>query len=388
MKPKVLFVVQGEGRGHMTQAISLRQMLEKNGFEICGALVGTSERRNIPEFFINRFEGIPVVRMQSPNFATKNNRGIQIGKTAWLNLKRFRTYLKSARLLRKKVQEWRPDLIVNFYEPICGLYSKITSKNSRPPIVCIAHQYLGEHPEFKFPEGHRTDRIFLKNYTRFTAAGAERLLALSFYPLNHFPEKRIRVVPPLLRKEVKQVSASLETNGKISKLGYYLCYLVNSGYRVDIENWHKQNPGICLHVFTDMVSEKEMIEVHENLFFHKLSDTKFLEYMVGCNGLISSAGFESICEAFYLDKPAFMVPVEGHFEQLCNGHDALRAGAGIFDSKFAIDRFLEWLPYHISKSEEFREWEKQAEESFLNNFREILTARSSSFPLTTDLLPA
>lgn len=388
MKPKVLFVVQGEGRGHMTQAISLRQLLEKNGFEICAALVGTSEQRVVPEFFTNRFSGIPVVRMQSPNFATKNNRGIQLGKTAWQNLKRFRTYLRSAKLLRKKVEEFRPDIIINFYEPICGLYAKITNKNSRPPIVCIAHQYLGEHPEFKFPEKHFTDRWFLKNYTRFTASGAERLLALSFYPLQNAVEKKVHVVPPLLRREVKVIAATANDASKINKRGYYLCYLVNSGYRVDIENWHKKNPGICLHVFTDMVSEKEMIEVHENLFFHKLSDTKFLEYMAGCDGLISSAGFESICEAFYLDKPAFMVPVEGHFEQLCNGHDALRAGAGIFDTKFAIDRFLQWLPSHVSKSAEFREWEKTAEHLFLNNFREVLALRSSSFPLTTDLLPA
>lgn len=71
-----------------------------------------------------------------------------------------------------------------------------------------------------------------------------------------------------------------------------------------------------------MPNEKEFVEIHENLFFHKLSDTKFLQYMAGCNGLISSAGFESICEAFYLDKPVLMVPVKGHFEQLSNGHDA------------------------------------------------------------------
>jgi uncharacterized protein (TIGR00661 family) len=380
MKPKILFVVQGEGRGHMTQAISLKQMLEKNGFEICGAFVGTSERRNIPEFFVNRFEGIPVQRIQSPNFVTKNNRGIRIFPTAWQNLKRFRTYLKSARLLKKKVAEWKPDLIINFYEPICGLYARITNKNSRPPIVCIAHQYLAGHPEFKFPEGHFADKLFLKNYTRFTAVGAERLLALSFYQLNHDLEKKIRVVPPLLRKEVKWMQNN--------KRGYYLCYLVNSGYRTDIENWHKKNPGICLHVFTDTVSEKEQIEVHENLFFHKLSDTKFLEYMAGCDGLISSAGFESVCEAFYLDKPVFMVPVEGHFEQLCNGHDGLRAGAGIFDTKFLIDRFMEWIPYHVSRSEEFREWEKQSEELFLCQFKEVLAERQTSFPLTTNFLPA
>ena len=369
MKSKVLFVVQGEGRGHMTQAISLRQILEKNGFEICGAIVGTSERRTIPDFFHKQFSGIPVVRMQSPNFVTKNNRGINIGATVWRNFVRFGTYIKSANLLKQKVAEWNPEIIINFYEPIVGLYAKTTHKSKRPPIVCIAHQYLGEHPDFVFPKGHAMDRIFLKNYTSLTSSGAERILALSFSPMGYSGYEKLKVVPPLLRQEVKTLS--------VNKRGYYLCYLVNAGYRDDIENWHKKNPGICLHVFTDMETEKEFIEVHENLFFHKLSDTKFLEYMSGCNGLISTAGFESVCEAFYLDKPVFMVPVEGQFEQLCNGLDAQRAGVGIYDLKFDIGKFLDWLPNHKSQSKAFHQWESYAEKTFRQKFQRSARGKCS-----------
>lgn len=380
MKTKVLFVVQGEGRGHMTQAISLRQLLEKNGFEVCGALVGTSSRRNIPSFFLERFSGVPVERMQSPNFVLKKNRGIRIGATAWQNLLRIRTYLRSARLLRKKVQEWKPELIINFYEPITAIYTRISRRSKRPPVICIAHQYLGFHPDFVYPEGHRVDRLFLDQYTGFTARGAARILALSFYPATAKHAKHLHVVPPLLRKEVKVVSV---TDGD-----YFLCYLVNAGYRSDIENWHRAHPEIRLHVFTDMVSEKEMIEVQPNLFFHQLSDTVFLEKMAGCKGLISSAGFESICEAMFLGKPAFMVPVEGHFEQLCNAHDAKSAGAGIFDMKFDISRFLEWLPQYQANPEEFRRWEAQAEDLFVRHLHEVLEMHSEPAPLTSELLPA
>ncbi|HET6990928.1 MAG TPA: glycosyltransferase family protein, partial [Bacteroidia bacterium] len=208
MKPKVLFVVQGEGRGHMTQAISLRQLLEKNDFEICGAVVGTSERRKIPAFFIERFSGIPVIRMQSPNFVTRNNRGINIAATAWHNLKRLKTYFRSAKLLREKVSEWNPDIIINFYEPIVGLYSRTTRKNKRPPIVCIAHQYLAEHPEFEFPEGHKLDKSFLGKYTNLTSTGAERILALSFSEMKNPGDEKLKVVPPLLRREIKTLSAN------------------------------------------------------------------------------------------------------------------------------------------------------------------------------------
>ena len=39
---KILFIIQGEGRGHLTQALSLRQKLMAEGHEIVGVLVGKS----------------------------------------------------------------------------------------------------------------------------------------------------------------------------------------------------------------------------------------------------------------------------------------------------------------------------------------------------------
>ena len=378
MKPRVLFVVQGEGRGHMTQAISLRQLLEKNNFEVCGAVVGTSARRNVPEFFIRQFEGVKVVRMQSPNFVTRNNRGINVAATGWQNLIRFRTYLRSAKLLEQQVAELQPDIIVNFYEPIVGLYSKTVRRSKRPPIACIAHQYLGEHPDFQFPKGHAMDKMFLKSYTNLTSSGADLILALSFNQFGFYPNKKLKVVPPLLRQEVKKLEVTRE--------GYYLCYLVNAGYRADIEKWHQSNPDIRLHIFTDMAMETEYVEVHKNLFFHELSDTEFLKYMAGCNGLISSAGFESVCEAFYLDKPVFMVPVEGHFEQLCNGVDAQNAGVGIYDKKFDISRFMNWLPSHKSRSQTFQKWEAEAEKHFVKSFTDLIASTRRTNQITSEFL--
>lgn len=380
MKTRILFVVQGEGRGHMTQAITMKQMLEENGYKICGVLVGASARRKVPAFFHEQFAGIPVVQMQSPNFVTKNNRGIHIGATAWQNLFRIGKYLKSVKLLRSKIDEWSADLIINFYEPIAGLYASLTKASKRIPIIAIAHQYLGSHPDFHFPEGHKMDRFILEKYTAFTAKRADRLLGLSFYPPETLPEKNVFAVPPLLRRAAKQQP--------VSNQNYFLCYLVNAGYRDDIEKWHRQNPETVLHVFTDMNSGKQMIEVHPNLFFHQLSDTLFLEKMANCSGLISSAGFESICEAFWLGKPVFMVPVEGHFEQLCNAHDAFRAGVGIFDTKFVIDKFMDWLPSYQSKSESFREWESEASRIILFHIREVLESRSKTISLQGALQPA
>ena len=64
---RFLFIVQGEGRGHLTQALTLEDMLRRNGHEVVEVLVGKSSSRILPGFF-NRNIKAPVKRFLSPNF--------------------------------------------------------------------------------------------------------------------------------------------------------------------------------------------------------------------------------------------------------------------------------------------------------------------------------
>lgn len=63
---KFLFIVQGEERA-FTQAITLEEMLLRNGHEVVEVLVGKSSTRTLPGFF-NRSIHAPVKRFISPNF--------------------------------------------------------------------------------------------------------------------------------------------------------------------------------------------------------------------------------------------------------------------------------------------------------------------------------
>ncbi|TND08063.1 MAG: UDP-glucuronosyltransferase-like glycosyl transferase [Bacteroidetes bacterium] len=369
MDLKIMFIVQGEGRGHMTQAISLKQLLNRNGCTVCSVLVGSSSAREVPDFFLKSMEGVSVSRFLSPNFVTRNSRAIRIMPTVIYNLQRLRTYRKSIREIENAVNEHKPDLIINFYDPLAGLFCFL--KRPKTPMIAVAHQYLAEHPGFPFPKGYAGDKFALKAYTNLTAWGSKRKLALSFYETDDLERKNVLVVPPLLRNEVFEQAAS---NG-----GYFLVYLVNKGYRDDILNWHRENPQVTLHCFTDNKDITDVMQVDETLFFHQLNDRKFLSMMAGARGLISTAGFESICEAMYLGKPAFMVPVEGHFEQLCNSRDAHLAGAGIYDKSFNIGRFLDYLPQHREIGDKFRNWVHRAEEKFMASIMEVIHESSGEY---------
>lgn len=377
MKTKVLFVVQGEGRGHMTQAISMKQILDRNNFEVCGVLIGSSNRREIPQFFLDNFKDVTVQKIQSPNFVTSGNRKIKIWPTITHNFSNAKKYMQSARLLRHTIEEVDADVVLNFYEPTCGLYHLLLKKHRKIQMISVAHQYLTGHKQFHFPKGHFMDKIMMKLYTDFTSAGSEHHLGLSFYPLENEKRSRIRVVPPLLRREIMQT--------EVKSGNYFLCYLVNSGYVDDLVKWSADFPEVTLHIFSDIKSDEEEREIRPNLTLHRLNDKKFLEYMAGCQGVISSAGFESVCEAMYLGKPVFMVPVEGHFEQLCNAVDALRAGAGIYDRTFKISRFLEWLPSWTSRSLSFQEWQQQAEKIFVRELHSAISGEDHQPHLESDL---
>ncbi len=82
---KVIFVIQGEGRGHLTQALALKQMLLHEGHEVVKVLVGKSKNRVIPEFFQDKI-GNPIEVFDSPNFLpSKDNRKFNLLRSLTYN---------------------------------------------------------------------------------------------------------------------------------------------------------------------------------------------------------------------------------------------------------------------------------------------------------------
>ena len=348
-KKKFLFVVQGEGRGHMTQSIAMQNILLNAGMEVCEILIGKSPQRKIPDFYYEKIK-CPITPIDSPNFTTDAKmKAVQMLPSVINNLKKYSLFKASINCIEQKVAEHKPDVIINFYDPLMGLYYLF--RKPTVPMVCIAHQYLFNHGSFKFPKGDYFDKVGLMMYTALTAIGAKKKLALSFYPFQDEVKSNTYIIPPLLRPEVFQQ--------QITEGNFILAYLVNSGYMEDIVNWHYDHPSVIIHCFIDKSLHKDA-PVKENLYFHPINDKAFLEKMSQCKALVSTAGFESICEAMYLGKPVMMVPVEGHYEQFCNSRDAFLAKAGIYESKFNISKLLEYLNGHEGNTNNYRQWVDQS----------------------------
>ena len=352
---KYFFIVQGEGRGHMTQAISLSQILREAGHEIVQVVVGRSPNRKIPDFFFDKIEA-PVAVLESPNFVTdKKHKSVKPFRTLVHSFLKSPRYRRSIGEIHELVAKSGPDVIINFYDFLGGLYNYLHRPKAR--FIVLAHQYLLSHPEFTFPEGRRLDKASLLIANQITKLGADRILALSFQPMEDQPKKKMKIVPPLIRKEVADLVQSDE--------GHLLVYMVNSGYGEEVERFHQLHPNIPIHCFWDQKDRPDEWKIDKTLTFHQLNDQKFIQKMAGCRGYVTTAGFESVCEAMYLGKPTLMIPVEGHYEQACNAIDGQKAGAGIAHHEFDLSVLIDFIPHYQDVSGRFSNWVKQNTDVFL-----------------------
>ena len=357
---KFIFTVQGEGRGHLTQAISFTQIAREAGHEVIGYAVGSFQGRKIPSFFLDFIGDTPLLQYNSPSIIFGNGKSVQLAKTAMQAVTNFKTFWKSATQLEEFIEELKPDGIINFYESITGLY-KLKSR-SKVPTMSVGHQYLLLNKNFvSFPE-KKIDRILLNMNTMITSIGSKKLLGLSFRPIDN--DEKIEVVPPLLRQQVKSI---------VPKAGErWLAYLTHFRLSEDIMAWSNANPEVKLDCFWDNPARRETYHYSDSLTFHPIDAENYLAKMTECAGLISTAGFESVAEAMYLGKPAMMVPVPNHIEQMINAYDGELSGAGIGASTFDLSIFKNYLPSHVSVQEQYQEWVSQSQRLMAGHLTDLI----------------
>jgi uncharacterized protein (TIGR00661 family) len=352
---KFIFIVQGEGRGHLTQAISMSQILRQHGHEVSHVLLGKTEGRVIPSYFVEKI-GTDVTLFDSPALVLDGgNRRIKIGATLWRNILHASRYFKNLRLINQIVEKHKPDAVINFYELMAGLYFARYRPNTVH--ICVAHQYLIQHPVFRFPEGHVVDKWLLLINNKMTKLRVNRILALSFQPEADLPKKKIFVAPPLLRSQIMEMQPTVGD--------YILGYMVYPGYAENVKAWHAKNSDIKAMFFWNRTDVPDELVINENLKFCRLNDEKFLHLMAGCKAYMSSAGFESVCEAGYFGKPTMVVPTEGHYEQYCNGEDSVRTGIAARSYDYDLGALLKHIDEVKARENVFKPWIESAPARFI-----------------------
>ena len=365
---RVLFTIQGDGRGHLTQALAVQRILLDAGHTIPAILVGRQPDQEMPDFYARK-AAAPIIRYDSFAPVTdKTNTKIHPLATLHYNAQQLRRYGQSIGTIRTAIVRHRPDVVLNFFEPLVGLCYLF--HRPRAPLACVANQYLLLHPHYPFPPGKLIDRWLVQFWSRLTSIGAKRRLALSLKPTSNSPSG-LAVIPPLLRPEILACQPA-------AREPFLLIYLLKAGFRDEIIAWHQRHPEVVLHCFTDQPQDTDAVPFDATLTFHRIAEQKFLELMIRCTGLVATGGYQTICEAMYLGKPILIVPVGNHYEQECNAHEGEQIGAGLGASHFDLDRFMAYLPTHRADPAAFRNWVAEAPQRVLAALESAARADTSS----------
>lgn len=349
------FIVQGEGRGHMTQALALARFLRSAGHDVTHVLVGTSPHRSLPDYFARQIAA-PVEVFEAPTIVPDAaGRGASQAATTRDALRRFPGFVRAVRTIRERTGD--VDVVVNFLDLMGGLARVLPGIDT--PSVAVAHNYLFMHPALGDLPGPALTRRVVMAYVRATAAGSALRIALSFDRLQTLARPGLAVAPPLLRPGLDDLVTRDD--------GYLLAYALNAGYGNLLAKWHSAHPSTTVHCYVDGGSAALTEPPAPGFAAHDLDAGPFLEHLAGCRAYVGSAGFESICEAFYLGKPVLAVPTAGHFEQRLNGWDAERVGAARVGTYAQLDEFWDAPPVPSDAAvRDFRAWVAHAPEAIVD----------------------
>jgi hypothetical protein len=365
----VAFVVQGEGRGHMTQALATARHLRDAGHEVVRVLVGRSPFRSVPDYFV-RAVGAPVEVFDAPTqVPDQAGLGVSVAASAGDAARRLPRFVRGGR--RIHVATRGTDVVVNFFDLVGGL-SRVVFM-TRAPAVSVAHNYVFLHPALAHAPGRPHVRRIVMGYARATALRSQVRVALSFDSLPEAPSARLVIAPPLIRPGLEDRAPRDE--------GYLLAYALNAGYGDVLATWHRRNPAVTVHCYLDGGAAALTAPPAAGFHAHELDQEAFLGHLGGCRAYVGTAGFESVCEAFYLGKPALVIPTAGQYEQSLNAWDAERAGAARSGGYEDLDAFWSRPPVPGARRvAEFRAWVSRAPEIVVREVERAAARRLAARP--------
>lgn len=294
----VSFLIQGEGNGHLSQALKFKELLKKTKHNLTSVIV--SGDRNLPNFFVDEI-GCDIFRINSFQFSKSKNGNIKIFKTLFNNLINFKSIKKDLKYLDFLFKHTNTELVINFYEPIMGLYNVGNFTNIKT--ISVANQFIINHPDYKVRNNDIFGLLSFKILNYIVSFNSFIKLTFSIDELND--HKNIKIIPPFIKSDL--------FHKKILYKNFYLVYLMGDTNLNSVLDYANNNKDLKFEIFTDNLKPNT-----SNVTFNKLDKKKFNEKLLACSGIISSAGFQTLCESVYLKKPIYLIPIKNQFEQKCN----------------------------------------------------------------------
>ncbi len=279
----ILYAIQGTGNGHVSRAREIIPILQEFG-NLDIVLSGDQSKVELPCAIKYQSKGL--------TFIYDRNGGVSYLKTLFKN-----NPVKIFQEIRKfPVQDY--DVVINDFEFITAWACKMR----KIPCIGMGHQASFRSP--KTPRPKRKDwlgEIILRNY-----APCSKAIGFHFDHFDTFIQR------PVIRTEIRKA--------KVSYRGHYTVYLPAYGDE-RIYKYLSQLPEKKWEVFSKFT---DTAYTKTNVSFKPISNDSFIESFISCDGILTSAGFETPAEALFMGKKVFVIPIKRQYEQFCNA-EAMRA---------------------------------------------------------------
>jgi len=346
---KCIFITQGEGRGHICQAIALKQILDKLNIQVLATYVGKNHVNRNHNWAFKEMNLTPN-DFYSPNFVYKNNE-VNIPLTIFKTLKNLKNIKSSVAYLNNQIKHHNPDFIVNFYEPLTPL----ANHNTNIPVITLGHQFMINHPNYPNPIKWWFHKQLINIFNKLISFNTTHTIALSYYPdYNH---NNILVAPPLLRQSI----LTAKPNPKLNNVAVYL---VNS------ELLHNLLPQLTLYPNYNFTIYNETYTTKGKNYKCKLISSNFIQSMLNSHHVICSGGFETTAEANYHNKNILMVPLPNHTEQILNSLDAYQHNIALTNNTYNLTNLLNNIKI-TTKSNTKKFPKKDYTQFYINFFKSI-----------------
>ena len=322
---RIIYGVQGEGRGHSSRSRIIIEELLRRGHTV---KIFTSNKGHA--YLHQHFDD--VVAIMGLSFVFDGDR-VDLLKTLRKNLRDGAGEAgKTLKALYEGLWEFRPDISITDFEPFVPSAAGLDSI----PFISINHQHVISHFRIEYPHAWRraylSARAVIDNMHWF----ADRYYVTSFY----FPEmrprhaKRSQLIGPILRSEV--------LNQKPSSAGHILIYATTAEARKALELTSQIESDFIAYGFGRSGQQG-------NIMFKEPSTNGFLEDAASAKAIIANGGYTLMSEALYLGKPYYAIPIGNQFEQMVNGFYIEKLGYGLYDlspTGRRLNMFLDGLSYY------------------------------------------
>jgi uncharacterized protein (TIGR00661 family) len=336
---KILYAIQGAGNGRLNRARDIIPILEKYGKL---------------DLFISG--GTPEIRL--PHKVHYYSDGFSYQYTSKGDIDYWRTFRHNrlARIMADisacPVEKY--DLVVNDYEPITAWACRLQKK----PCFALGHQYAllapaSPRPEKISPLGEWVAR----NYAPVTDG-------VGF----HFQAYDAFTFPPLIRQQVRRMTPENK--------GHYTVYLPGISDQ-QLAHVLAHFRSVTWEVFSRYATRPYEMG---NIRFRPIDNMAFLHSLAACEGVLTTAGFETPAEAMFLGKKLFVIPVRGQYDQQCNATALIQMGvwsANRFDRALA-GPLQQWIDSPMPSPAYFPNANEAAVERLMERVRAVKASESKT----------